>query len=73
MERFILQKSSKPGHWVCTDREHGIVCVWREHDFNGTQEVTMLDDIPAGRYMDVARWMGEMGGWLREHHYGLIF
>lgn len=74
MARFVLQKSQmKSEHWVCTDTENNIVCVFKEHEFNDTQEVTMLDDIPTERYADVARWMREMGEWLRENHYDLIF
>jgi hypothetical protein len=46
---------------------------WEEHEFNDTQEVTMLDDIPSDRYAEVAHWMTEMGEWLRENHYDLIF
>lgn len=71
--RFLLQPSEKPNHWVCTDTENNIVCVWKEHEFNDTQEVTMLDDIPSDRYAEVAHWMTEMGEWLRENHYDLIF
>lgn len=71
--RFLLQPSEKPSHWVCTDTENNIVCVWKEHEFNDTQEVTMLDDIPSDRYAEVAHWMTEMGEWLRENHYDLIF
>ena len=33
----------------------------------------MLDDIPSDRYAEVAHWMTEMGEWLRENHYDLIF
>ena len=71
--RFLLQPSTKPGHWVCTDTENNIVCVWKEHEFNDTQVITMLDDIPSDRYAEVAHWMTEMGEWLRENHYDLIF
>ena len=32
MERYVLQKSqTKPNSWVCTDTEHGIVCVFEDN------------------------------------------
>lgn len=73
MERFILQKSDqKEDHYVCTDQINGIVCVFKKHDFNGTQQFTMLDDssVPPTQ---LARVLREMGDWLNQNHYEILF
>ena len=71
--RFILQKSEKPNHWVVTDTVNRIVCVFENHNFNDTQQFTFLEDV---RHLDVselAKISREMGDWLRENHYGKVF
>lgn len=73
MERFILQKSEqKADHYVCTDQINDIVCVFKIHDFNGTQQFTMLDEgkVPPAKLASILR---EMGDWLSENHYEIIF
>lgn len=44
MERFIIQKSAKPNHWVCTDQTNLIVCVFENHKYNDTQQFELLED-----------------------------
>lgn len=74
MDRFLLQKSAqKPDHWVCTDTVNLIVCIFKEHQFNDTQDVTMLEDFNPRNFMQVARLMREMGDWLAENHSEIIF
>ena len=73
MERYLLQQSDKPGHWVCTDQENLIVCVFKEHQFNETQEMTTLENFDPNNFMKLATYMREMGDWLFENHYDKIF
>lgn len=72
MERFILQTSTKPNQWVCTDQENGLVCKFEQGKFNDTQQFTMLDEgkVPPAQLASILR---EMGDWLSENHYNLLF
>lgn len=70
MERFIIQHSqTQPDGWVCTDQENGIVCRFREHQFNETQQFTFLEDVPLPDATAIARMVREMADWLRSNHY----
>ena len=73
MTRFILQPSSKPNHWACTDMENKIVCGFEEHKFNDTQKFTTLEDFDSSKFMQLAKIAREMGDWLRDNHYEKIF
>lgn len=73
MDRFIIQKAQEDGWWVCTDTAFLIVARWREHDFNGSQVVTPLEDGAALTALNYARAMREMGDWLAANHYELLF
>lgn len=70
--RYLLQPSSTPGKWVCTDKENGLVCVFEDKKFNKTQAFTLLEDVKpdADKLVKVAK---EMGDWLRINHYDKIF
>lgn len=68
MDRFILQPSSTPGKWVCTDVENSIVCTFKERAFNETQNVTTLNDFDPRNFMLLAKYMCEMGDWLAKNH-----
>lgn len=73
MERYVLQKSqTQPNSWVCTDTEHGIVCVFEDEKFNETQQFSFLEDVRLDALF-IARLMREMADWLRENHYKKIF
>ena len=72
-ERYILQPSEKPNHWVCTDQENLIVCTFENKKFNDTQKMTMLENFNPDNFMNLSKYMGEMGDWLRENHYEKIF
>lgn len=74
MERYIIQAShTHPDGWVCTDRNNGIVCQFKEHQFNDTQQFTFLEDVEQPDALTIARLMREMADWLRENHYNKIF
>lgn len=73
MTRFILQHSSKPNHWACTDTENKIVCVFEEHKFNDTQKFTVLEDFDSSKFMKLATIARDMGDWLNSNHYDIAF
>jgi hypothetical protein len=73
MERFIIQPSEKPNHWVCTDTDNLIVCVFEEHKFNETQEFDYIGDKLTFNANNLARFAREMGDWLRENYYNKVF
>ena len=72
MERFILQPSQRQkGWWVCTDTLHNIVCRFKEHQYNETQEFTLLDGDSFDTEEEAlayAKYLREMADWLRENH-----
>ena len=72
-ERYILQPSEKPNHWVCTDTENLIVCTFENKKFNDTQKITTLGNFNPANFMNLAKYAGEMGDWLRKNHYEKIF
>lgn len=69
---YQLQESKKSGYWVCTDTEHLIVCVFKEHAFNEDQKFTVLEDCKCG-VAEMASIVRKMGDWLKENHYNKIF
>lgn len=72
--RYILQKSiERPLWWVLTDTENGIVCQFKEGEFNETQKFTILNDVPRPDASMLAKLAAEMSDWLRDNHYELIF
>ena len=74
MGRFLLQESQmKENHFVCTDTEHLIVCVFEKHRFNETQEVTTLENFDTKDFMKLATYLREMGEWLRKNHAEKLF
>ena len=68
MKRFILQESEKPNHSVVTDQTNGIVIVFENGNFNGSQKVTELHHTDPNDFMAVARQMREVGEWLYKQH-----
>lgn len=74
MSRFILQKSElKPNHWVCTDTENLIICIFENKNFNDNQEFQMLENFNPENYMKLAQIAREFGDWLRANHYDKVF
>lgn len=66
--RYILQQSSTPNKWVCTDKENGLVCIFEDKSFNETQKFTLLNDVKPDA-VALAKAAKDMGDWLRENHY----
>ena len=73
-DRFTLQLSREQGSWVATDKAHGIVITFREHQFNETQKVSLLggDSFSSmDQAMRMPVYLREMADWLREAHYSI--
>lgn len=68
MERYLLQQSENPNHWVCTDTVNGIVCVWKQGEFNDTQKFTLLESVNLSA-SGLAKLIHEMTDWLSNNHY----
>ena len=76
MKRYRLDKSDDlPGWWVITDLKNLIVVRFKEHEFNETQQVTLLDDSPfVGRTDcadELATIMRELGDYVFRHCYSI--
>lgn len=70
MERYILQLSElKQNHWVCTDRENMLMCVFEEKKFNETQQFSFIEEPKTKNPTQLARIANEMAEWLRTNHY----
>lgn len=70
--KYLLQESSTPGYWVFTDTEYKIVITFKEHEYNDTQKVTVLEDGETNPLV-LARIMREMSDWLLRHHVDKVF
>lgn len=76
MDKYILQPSANKGWWVATDMEHGIVVKFKEHEYNDTQETTLLNDNKfksAEEALKYATYIRELADWLRENHCNKVF
>lgn len=74
--RFLLQSSKDEGYYVATDARHGIVVKFREHQFNETQEVTLLGGDTFKAEEDAlasARYIRELADWLAKTHPNVVF
>lgn len=70
---YLLQQSERTLWWVLTDVDNGIVCQFKEGEFNETQKFTILNDIPRPDAGELAKLAAEMTDWLRDNHYEIIF
>lgn len=76
MDKYILQPSANKGWWVATDTEHGIVVKFKEHEYNDTQETTLLNDNKfksVEEALKYATYIRKLADWLRENHYNKVF
>lgn len=77
MSRFKLEKSEQPGWWVLTDTENLIVCKFKEHEFNETQQLSTLyeEDILKSDLKSAANRLAhiaaEMGDYMFSHWYSV--
>lgn len=76
MKRFELKKSdSLAGWWVLTDTVNLVVIKFKEHEFNETQKITLLDEEKFKNMPDVAQKIAtitrEMGEYMFNHWYSI--
>lgn len=71
-ERFILQPSKEPGWYVLTDEELLITLRFRAGDYNGSQQVKMIDESRVKDPMDIATSLRLMGDWMLKYHKELV-
>ena len=74
--RFKLEKSKEQDGWyVLTDTENLVVIKFKEHEFNGTQKVTLLDGeqsaVVKPGAQGTARVLREMGDYMFSHWYSI--
>lgn len=73
--RFKLEKSQDSGWWVLTDTENLIVCKFKEHEFNESQRISILEDSMFVDRTDcaneLAHIMAEMGDYMFSHWYSI--
>lgn len=72
--KYIIQQSTTPEWWIVTDQEHGIVVKFKTHEYNETQEVTLLKSnqfvLDAEAY---ANHMRKIEKWIIKFHYSKAF
>lgn len=71
-ERFLLQPSKEPGWYVLTDEQLLITLRFRAGDYNGSQQVKMIDESLVKDPMDIATSLRLMGDWMLKYHKELI-
>lgn len=75
--RFKLEKSQDlPGWWVLTDTENLIVCKFKEHEYNETQKISVLEEETLLQRMqnpaaEIPKIMSEMGDYMFSHWYSI--
>lgn len=72
MERFTIKPSQEQGFWVAIDKENGIEVVFRNHQFNETQQVRFVNGNFISGVSDVkkiATALRDLAEWLRKEHY----
>lgn len=73
MERFILTQLPD-GRWKVVDTSYHVALIFKAHDFNDSQESVIMDNKAYSfSAIELARSMREIGDWMRENHYELVF
>lgn len=75
-KRFKLEQSQDlPGWWVLTDIDNLIVIKFKEHEFNETQRITVLEESIFVNRTDCANELAhiasEMGDYMLTHYYSI--
>ena len=71
-DRFSLQPSKEEGWYVLTDEQLLITLRFRAGDYNGSQNVKMIDESRVKDPMDIATSLRLMGDWILKYHKELI-
>lgn len=70
---YLLQASQEKSGWlVCTDTSLGLVCRFKQGEFNETQKFTLLEDSSPDAQA-LAKAARRMGDWLAAYHYYAVF
>lgn len=79
--KYELKKSdSQPDGWVLTDTENLVVIRFTEHQYNETQNISILDEQEFFRKIEesgadpassLAHVLSQMGDYLARHHYSI--
>lgn len=74
LERFTLYRDDNDlrDGWKCTDQENGIVCRFKIHRFNETQQFEFNTDVDPDAAV-IAKALREMGDWLSANHKEIVF
>ena len=67
-QRFVLQNSKIPNHYIVTDTVNEYVIKFEKHKFNETQVVTLLNDDDNPDVLLIAKILRELTDWLVEFH-----
>jgi hypothetical protein len=68
MERFTIEQSTAKDEWICTDKTNGVVCKFKNKQFNDTQKFSLLSDIKQPCVQVYTKVCGEIENWLKENH-----
>lgn len=72
--KYDLKKSSEcPFWWVLTDIDNGIVCRFKEGEWNQTQEYTFIEGINLLDANKIASATREMSDWMINNYYEILF
>lgn len=72
--KYLLQKSNEdPLWWVLTDTEEGVVCRFKEGEYNDSQKFTLLGEDSEYDLANLPSILAGMSDWLRENHYEIVF
>lgn len=66
--RFLLQKSEKANHYVCTDKTNNIVAIFEKGKFNESQKITNLHKLRTKQMLQLPTILREMADWLQKYH-----
>lgn len=74
--KYKLEKNPNlSGYWVLTDTENLIVCKFKEHEFNETQQITVLEESKLMNGINIAgelnKIVSEMGRYMFSHWYSI--
>lgn len=69
---YDLKPSEIAGHYVCTDTDNFLMCVFEKGKFNETQKFTFLHDLSADKLEQLPSILRKMGDWLTINHPDIV-
>ncbi len=68
-ERYTIRASEiKPKHWVLTDKQTTLVCIFEHKKFNETQQTKYIEDPTTINAAVIASEVNQMTEWLIKNH-----